>query len=197
MTNKQKNEKFEKVEKLENKTKAISCYLNEQLKLALEREAIYYKSLGDTERDSINKNMIFIMNLFIDEYSQNISGLGDRFTEVIAKDISSINPKDISRTLKVVSKAYPLKFTPEFSKKFEDFRVDVNSNFKIIITKMNLYNFILLDYYIKNKIQIAKKDLVFWMQDYFSRSTSMIDFKDILKMFNEWAEKESEHEKNK
>lgn len=182
----------------DSRAKQVSCYLNDQIKQALEKEANYYKSQGDDTRDSINKNMVFIIDSLIDEYADNIAGILERFTEVLSKSFDEIGPKDISRTLKVTSRAYPLKFTAEFSEKFDKFRLSINKHFNIKITKMNLYNFILLDYYIRNKVQIAKKDLLFWMQDYFSRSKSMVDFKDILQMFNEFMQKEEiENEKNK
>lgn len=168
----------------------VSCYLSDQLKQALEREAIDFKSQGNENRDSINKNMIFIIEAFLDEYFDDMDAVSKKFVEILSKDFNEIVSKDISRVLDVIVKPYPLKYTDAFSNRFEEFRLKLQKHFNIKISKMNLYNFILLDYYIKNKVQIAKKELLFWMQDYFGKSKSVLDFKDILQMFNEWAKEE-------
>ena len=78
---------------------------------------------------------------------------------------------------------YPLKLTPKFTKKFNQFREDCNNALDFNLSKIGFYNFILLIYYIKNRAVIARREIEFWSQDYFSKGDE-IDFQEVVNLFN-------------
>ncbi|MDQ1340888.1 MAG: hypothetical protein QG567_2046 [Campylobacterota bacterium] len=170
--------------------KQVSCYLNEKLKYAIEKEVIHFKYRGIEERGTINKNMSYIIEDFIDNHKKNTEAIADVIVKVLSIDnFDSVSQRRLLETLDISLKSYPLKLSTAFSKKLEDFRVDCNRVFGFKFTKTGFYNLILLHYYIENKVALAKMDLEFWSQDYFKRSESNGEFGDVLKLFHKLLEK--------
>ena len=85
---------------MEEKLKQVSCYLNEQIKLALEKESIQFKAQDSSgPRSSINKNAIFIFEDFMDEFSNNVEGIIKLIEESFCIKIKDINQIEYSKIL--------------------------------------------------------------------------------------------------
>jgi hypothetical protein len=169
---------------MEEKLKQVSCYLNEQIKLALEKESIQFKAQDSSgPRSSINKNAIFIFEDFMDEFSNNVEGIIKLIEESFCIKIKDINQKEFSKILNVSYIQYPLKLTPSFQKRLNAFRIQTNEVLGFNLGKTGFYNFILLSYYIKNRVSIAKQEIEFWSQGHFEKGTPA-DFNDVVDMFN-------------
>lgn len=172
------------------KLKQVSCYLNENLKFAIEKEAGGFKYEGNEARNSINRDMSYIIETFIDKYTDRIEEVADIVVKVSSVDsFDSVNQKELLKTLDYSLKAYPLKLSENFNKKLDKFRIKCNEVFGFKFSKTGLYNLILLDYFIENKVDLAKKDLEFWMQDYFARSGSSGNFEEVIDMFKALVDK--------
>jgi hypothetical protein len=168
----------------EEKPKQVSCYLNEQIKLALEKESNQFKSIDSSgPRSSINKNAIFIFEDFMKKFDKNIKGIEKLIEQSFNIKIKNINQKEFEKILSVDYIQYPLKLTNSFKKRLDEFRVRCNDTLGFNLGKRSFYNFILLTYYIQNRIEIAKKEIDFWSQNHFEKG-SKTDFDDVLDMFN-------------
>ena len=59
------------------KTNQVSFYISVAQKISLDFDVIYYKNLNTEEgkkRNTINKNISFILEAFVDKYINNIQG---------------------------------------------------------------------------------------------------------------------------
>lgn len=167
----------------EEKPKQVSCYFNEAIKIALEKESVQFKAQDSAgTRSSINKNAIFIFEEFINKYSSKPESIKDLIEVSFDVKIKNINQKELMRILDVDYIQYPLKLTKSFQSKLNEFREWCNKSIGFKLGKRSFYNFILLTYYIQNRVEIAKREIDFWSQHFDAGSPS--NFEDVMGMFN-------------
>jgi len=174
--------------------KQLSCYLNEKLKYALDKESSYFKFLGDESRDTINKNLVFIVERFIDNYLTEPEKVEQMIVRILGvKNVAAAQKKKITQILDIKLKSYPLKFTDEFNEKIEDFIKQYYVTYGFKFQKIHLYNLILLDYYMEHKVEIAKNELEFWSSEYFRRFENESNFDDVIQMFKNLVNERNEN----
>lgn len=173
---------MEKTE-MEDKPKQVSCYFNEAIKVALEKESIQFKAEDSSgPRSSINKNAIFIFENFIKKYKVNPEKIKDLIEVSFNVKIENINEKKLMKILNVDYIQYPLKLTKSFQNDLNSFREVCNKAIGFKLGKRSFYNFILLTYYIENRVEIAKREITFWSQKQFDAG-SPTDFEDVMGLF--------------
>lgn len=166
--------------------KQMSCYLNEKLKYALDIESSYYKYKGDEERSTINKNLVFIIEQFIDSYLTEPEKVEQMIVRILGvKSFAYAQRKKITQILDIKLNSYPLKFTDKFNEKVENFIVNYHSTYGFKFQKIHLYNLILLNYYMEHKVEIAKNILEFLSNDYFRCFENEGDFSEVIQLFKE------------
>lgn len=173
--------------------KQLSCYLNEKLKYALDIESSYFKFVGNENRSTINKNLVFIIEEFIASYLTEPEKVEQMIVRILGvKSIEYAQRKKISQILDIKLKSYPLKFTDEFNEKIENFIKQYLVTYGFKFQKIHLYNLILLNYYMEHKVEIAKNLLEFFSAEYFRRFENEGDFSDVIQMFKDLMEERSE-----
>lgn len=166
--------------------KQLSCYLNEKLKYALDMESSYYKFIGNDERSTINKNLVFIIEKFIDSYLTEPEKVEQMIVRILGvKSVAYAQRKKITQILDIQLKSYPLKFSDDFNKKIENFISQYYSTYGFKFQKIHLYNLILLNYYMETKVEIAKNVLEFWHDEYFRCYENESDFSDVIQLFKD------------
>lgn len=172
----------------------VSCYLSVAQKTSLEFEVVYYKNIETKEgkdRNTINKNISYILEQFIDKYMNNIEAVRDVVASTL---IAPINPKTVLNNKMMMRDMssyqrqlipYPLKLSKSFMAKFELFKKNCEEKLNFNFSKTTFYNVILLDYYLHNKANIAKWQMEHWMQDYYKKRNVENDkLEDIVKQIN-------------
>lgn len=173
--------------------KQLSCYLNEKLKYAIDKESSYFKFIGNEERSTINKNLVFIIEEFIDRYLVEPEKVEQMIVRILGvKSIEYAQRKKITQILDIKLKSYPLKFTDKFNEKIENFIKQYFLSYSFKFQKIHLYNLILLNYYMEHKVEIAKNELEFWQSPYFRRFEDDSDFSDVIQMFKNLMEDRNE-----
>jgi hypothetical protein len=178
----------------EEETNQVSFYISIAQKISLEFEVIYYKNLEGEEgkhRNTINKNILFILESFVDKYINNIQGFKDVVLSTVVIPIDSkttLNNKNMMRDMSSYQRkliAYPLKLSKSFMAKFELFIKRCEEELNFNFSKTTFYNIILLDYYLHNKADIAKWQMEHWTQDYYQkRDVENNKLEDVLKYVN-------------
>ena len=157
----------------------VSCYISAAQKISLEFDVIYYKNLTTEEgkaRNTINKNISFILDSFIDKYMDNIEEVKELSNRNMMRDMSSYQRQLIS---------YTLKLTTAFIEKFDLFKKKCEDELDFNFSKTTFYNIILLDYYLHNKADIAKWQMEHWTQDYYKkRNVENTKIEDVVKQLN-------------
>jgi hypothetical protein len=179
---------------LKKKSSQVSCYLSVAQKISLELEVVYFKN-NDTEdakkRNTINKNISYILEQFIDKYIDNIEAIKDVLSNTLNTDINSqtvLNNKLIMREISLTQNQlvpYPLILSYTLISKFELFKKKCEEELNFNFSKTTFYNVILLDYYLCNKATIAKWQMEHWTQNYYYRRNIQNDkLEDIVKQID-------------
>lgn len=148
--------------------KKVSIYFNSFVKSALERETLYYKSLIiDGPRSTINKNIEYILDQFVEKYTNNIPGIEELIYLALNKNMSEISKEDFKKQYDHDLSAYPIVMEEDVINKVEELRNKINNELGIKFNKIYFFNFIILNYYMENKSDILKRELEFWNQNYF------------------------------
>lgn len=149
------------------KEKNVSFYLNNKLKSALKREVEIYSSLQDEQRNTIGKNISWILNNFFEE--NDIYKCKDLIINHLLAD-GEIDLTKMQKRLDAGLNSYPLLLLPSFVKKIDNYRKELNniSDLSFKITKMHFYTFILIHYFNNHKDKIIKQEIKFWSSSYFS-----------------------------
>lgn len=179
---------------LKKKSSQVSCYLSVAQKISLELEVVYFKN-NDTEdakkRNTINKNISYILEQFIDKYIDNIEAIKDVLSNTLNTDINSqtvLNNKLIMREISLTQNQlvpYPLILSYTLISKFELFKKKCEEELNFNFSKTTFYNVILLDYYLRNKATIAKWQMEHWTQNYYYRRNIQNDkLEDIVKQID-------------
>ena len=176
------------------KTNQVSFYISVAQKISLDFDVIYYKNLNTEEgnkRNTINKNISFILKAFVDKYINNIQGVKDVVLSTVIMPIDSkttLNNKNMMRDMSSYQRkliTYPLKLSKSFMSKFELFKKKCEEELDFNFSKTTFYNIILLDYYLHNKAEIAKWQMEHWTQDYYQkRDLENNKLEDVLKYIN-------------
>jgi hypothetical protein len=181
-------------ESLKKKSSQVSCYLSVAQKISLELEVVYFKN-DDTEdakkRNSINRNISYILEQFIDKYIDNIETVKDVLVNTLNTDINSqtvFNNKLIMRDISLTQNQlvpYPLILSDDLITKFKFFKKKCEEKLNFNFSKTTFYNLILLDYYLRNKATIAKWQMEHWTQNYYYRRNIQNDkLDDIVKQID-------------
>lgn len=172
----------------------VSCYITPAQKISLEFDVIYYKNLTTEEgkaRNTINKNISFILDSFINKYMDNI----EEVKKVVLATVlipntskTTLKNKDVMRDMSSYQRqliSYPLKLSKAFMVKFELFKKKCDEQLDFNFSKTTFYNIILLDYYLHNKADIAKWQMEHWTQDYYKkRNVENSKLEDVMKQLN-------------
>lgn len=172
----------------------VSCYISAAQKISLEFDVIYYKNLTTEEgkaRNTINKNISFILDSFIDKYMDNIEEVKKVvLATVLIPDNSkkALTNRNMMRDMSSYQRqliSYPLKLTTAFIEKFDLFKKKCEDELDFNFSKTTFYNIILLDYYLHNKADIAKWQMEHWTQDYYKkRNVENTKIEDVVKQLN-------------
>ena len=155
---------------------------------------INYKILATEEgnaRNTINKNISFILDSFIDKYMDNIEEVKKVvLATVLIPDNSkkALTNRNMMRDMSSYQRqliSYPLKLTTAFIEKFALFKKKCEDELDFNFSKTTFYNIILLDYYLHNKADIAKWQMEHWTQDYYKkRNVENTKIEDVVKQLN-------------
>lgn len=166
----------------------VSCYLNLDIKAALEKEVSQLKfeesDKSDTEgedRHGINKNIERILTLFLDKYeNEKIEMVENLIVRTLTVKNILDGKKEMKKRINVSNKQFPLKLFPSFSKRVDSFIIKLSLFLGFKIKKTTFYNFVLLNYFIEKKHYIVEKELEFWTRDSFKLGINDNSLKEIL-----------------
>ncbi|WP_323585331.1 hypothetical protein [Aliarcobacter butzleri] len=169
--------------------KPVSCYLNLDIKAALEKEVSQLKfeesDKSDTtegeDRHGINKNIERILTLFLDKYeNEKIEKVENLIVRTLTVKNILDGKKEMKKRINVSNKQFPLKLFPSFSKRVDSFITKLSLFLGFKIKKTTFYNFVLLNYFIEKKHYIVEKELEFWTRDSFKLGINDNSLKEIL-----------------
>lgn len=163
--------------------KPVSCYMNDTIKLALEKEAIQFKGVDPTgNRTTMNKNCIFIFEQFIKKYSKNTKKMEKLIEKTFSLKMGEFTGREFNKILDVKLLKYPLKLSIDCQEKLNSIRLECNKSLGFNLKKTNFYNLILLSYYIENRVSIAQKEIDFWSQEHLEKGKPA-SFNEVVELF--------------
>lgn len=172
----------------EDKLKRVSCSLNKMVKLALEKEVAILKSANYEDRNTINKNIIYIINSFLDKYENDMINFKNTLLTILDLEYSEnlSNKKGLLKNLKAGYGNFPLMLSISTSARCDALLDKAKEEINLNITKNTFYNLALLHYYVFNRARIAEEELNFWLMPYFrNRGSSDRDMTKVIKMFKQ------------
>ncbi|WP_323585347.1 hypothetical protein [Aliarcobacter butzleri] len=151
----------------------VPLYFNNDIKSALDREVIYYKSIDDEEKKDLFKIIAYILNIFYDKYVDKIKDLYVLINLVYGKeDLKNDNIRNWRRELRnnhgYNSKRHPIEIEKEVLDKIEKIRIKLKDEEGIDFPKIYFFNFVIATYFMENKTKLLKREIEFWSNKYFS-----------------------------
>lgn len=168
-------------------SKKVSLNVNQTIKTFLHFEKIIFEYKNIIDRDTINKNMIWIINNFVDNFKQD--DLKDNINKVLYIDIDKIDRKHFSKLMCFEHSYYPLIIDDELAEKIDKSIEMINKTLSFKFNYRLFYIFVFL-YHIKKNIKNVLKDILeFSTQEYFVGANKDLDLKEVIEMYNKILQK--------